>query len=302
MEEEKKENSICDIACACIHSALIAGDEDCMYGEDEDVEFWNGLAEDHDVICVLGTVEVNGSRFFNRNGESLEGTFFRVLAIITPNEIEDFDKLFKEEMFWQITDGYYYYGGCGLRASIESCCPIRIDKFELHFSIDNYMTYRTDNHLKINKMSQRTCEICGKVYYYEDGVYTEDERELCHECYADGYTMCDICDKETLCENTMSSYEYSHICEDCAEEFVECHECGEIHHIDYTTFLEDEEIDLCSGCYEDLATWCDRCSRSVLKENAVSMIAEGSDRPLDYCKECAGTIKLRQMGLERWKI
>jgi len=302
MEEEKKENSICDIACACIHSALIAGDKDCMYGEDEYVNSWQDLEEDQDVICVLGTVEIDGSKFKNPEGRKLDGTYFRILTMIDGDEIEDFDKLFKEEQIWEITDGYYYYGGRGFDAFMESCCPIRLKRFEFDSNYNDYVVRRTDKHLKINLTVQRTCEACGKVYYFEDGIYTDDERELCCECYENEYSTCDVCDKETLIEDSIWSVEYGCICKECADDFVRCDKCGGLYHIDETYYIEDDEIDLCMSCFEDLGTWCDKCNKCLLKEDSVSMIAEGSDREHDYCEECVGKIKLEQMGLDRWKI
>ena len=96
------------------------------------------------------------------------------------------------------------------------------------------------------------CSRCGGYHYNENITYVEDFDEYyCEDCLSRVAVYCDDCGKWYAPDNTGPAHDRwgneITICEDCAERYTECDECGEL----YPTLAMQTvgERTLCPGCY-----------------------------------------------------
>ncbi|MCP4651683.1 MAG: hypothetical protein GY853_16600 [PVC group bacterium] len=314
MSEEEKKGTICEVACACLHAVLIAGSEDCMLNPDNEyaeMDFWEDDLEDNDeYVNVLGTTEIDGRKFTHNDGlqtQYLQGTFFRVLAVIGNQFIEDMDKVFRELGHWIMTDGRTHYAGKGTEAYYHSGCPIHLDSLKLptpngYKDFTKYREARNDNYETINMRTIRYCDNCGTSYDQESGAYIDcEDSHICDSCL-DNYLYCENCEEYYPSDKTVYVEDSGiTLCEDCVEHdnYFYCEECECWYHVDSCDVIDT--VPLCVQCRDEVAYYCEEsgCGKYHFEENMINI-----DGWL-YCEECATKVFtkiLKEAGLFRWKI
>lgn len=127
---------------------------------------------------------------------------------------------------------------------------------------------------------------------------------LCLNCgeetYGDNY-LCDGCDDMTTCEHcgchmyeddAIAAYDtYGdrvYVCEDCLERFYyRCEECGEYHHYDDCTEVNDG-VWVCQSCLEESYTQCDDCGRWCHNDYIYRAFKDGNTWRAEraVCEDC----------------
>lgn len=104
------------------------------------------------------------------------------------------------------------------------------------------------------------CVKCGCEI--SDGMYCED-------C-AHGTEFCEDC--EEYCDEVFPAYNPHgrrvHVCADCLEDhYIRCENCGEDHHSETMTYVEDADEYYCEDCLSDVAEQCEDCGKWFLRNN-----------------------------------
>ena len=94
-----------------------------------------------------------------------------------------------------------------------------------------------------------SCGQCGKVYQSDSMEFIDDEF-CCDSCQSRCAFQCVECgDYHLDNNNNYITVRYNIICENCASEYILCHQCNEYYHFDTTCCGNGELADYCSGGY-----------------------------------------------------
>lgn len=91
-----------------------------------------------------------------------------------------------------------------------------------------------------------TCEECDEVYHHVSSVLVGGcDRTVCNDCFEDEYFRCDDCEEDFHVDEKHAGPGGTSVCPECAEQYAECAECGEV-------FEKDALVDgMCSDCATD---------------------------------------------------
>ena len=123
-------------------------------------------------------------------------------------------------------------------------------------------TYRLGDTIKFDieelkhfKHHELKCSCCDKEIT-EDGRITQGGAILCKPCLdkkldTEEIVKCECCDEYVEYDDSTHIYNLDKIvCNECYDDnYRECHECGEIHHVDDMMWSEDYGDWYCPGCY-----------------------------------------------------
>ena len=129
------------------------------------------------------------------------------------------------------------------------------------------------------------CQDCGEWFERDDG-YEYNGEPLCEGCYEYDYCTCEDCGEVILQDDAVNIYDHyrncvSIVCDDCADNYPECIDCGR-------RFVEDEGyydengdfLDIRCYDYNGWAT-CEDCG-------CFTHEAEEGDDGNWYCPDCIG--------------
>ena len=131
-----------------------------------------------------------------------------------------------------------------------------------------------------------TCDDCGKIIPEDDGLTTAHGDTICQDCYCANYFTCDDCgeiypDDEAVCVNRGFPNGESWVCEDCAERsYYRCYDCGEWVSSGNMTYRIDNTTCICDNRADDWRE-CNDCGE-VRREDEMYM---GDDDEY-YCEDC----------------
>jgi hypothetical protein len=98
-----------------------------------------------------------------------------------------------------------------------------------------------------------SCECCSGWEWHADSVETCDDEWVCDYCAREYYKQCDECSRYTH-NNSVTYVGDMILCDDCAEDFFECEECGKVF-----PSHDQHEHDFCEYCYS--------CWKEKIKES-----------------------------------
>lgn len=230
-------------SCACLHASLICGDETCIYGdEDGELDFWEEIEADDDVLCVLSLdgfeheFIVNENRYF--------GMWHRILTMITPSKVIDLQATEERVGISQLTNGNIYVLLRNGTACTVSVCPItNVNEF--------FYELRDDDFYKENIKADFECDICAiceDEVYGDDKIYIEDEDiYICPSCFSSHFHECYKCGDVIRDEDKMR-LGIMILCENCYEKMEKCSKCGLFK--EKTHMIHRRKKPICISCYK----------------------------------------------------
>ena len=109
--------------------------------------------------------------------------------------------------------------------------------------------------LKHFKHHEIKCSCCGEIIT-EEAIVMQNDKILCKPCLDkkldnEEIVKCECCDEYVYYDDSTHIRNLDKIvCNTCYDEdYRECHECGEIHHVDDMMWSEDYDDWYCPGCY-----------------------------------------------------
>lgn len=109
------------------------------------------------------------------------------------------------------------------------------------------------------------CHDCGEEIIIDYAHHYGDEH-LCSACYENNYTQCARCGDTVHCEDTIETAD-GYVCDFCAEDYVECSDCGRLVYNSQTETV-GEEIQ-CSSCFNNHHFRCYNCDDVFEIDNAM---------------------------------
>lgn len=271
---EKVDRATCVEACGCIHSALISGNRDCIYGDDyyeKRLDFWDDLLEpDDESIEIVSPEEFDA--VFDFNGVQIGGTWRRIIHTIFSNIIVFNSEFEKDFDIYILTNGSRRIMFHGREIISMSTCPINpecvfYDATNMKFKdiANNYMdTYLNDKEKYVqarhdclptdNMLIAKYCEYCDEGFPEDEEGYYEEKRGywICDNCYFEYYHSCVVCG-DSFHGDDLRDFEGNHYCEDCySDEIGYCDGCDEDYKHDDLTYDDETGYSYCEDCYDEL--------------------------------------------------
>lgn len=107
------------------------------------------------------------------------------------------------------------------------------------------------------------CRDCGKMVLPKEGHIIDGEF-YCEDCTV----KCIECGEYILKDDAIEIYNGDYICESCRDDYYyTCEDCGEIHHQDDMTWIEDKQIYVCDSCLDGNYYRCEYCERYYSKDS-----------------------------------
>ena len=99
-----------------------------------------------------------------------------------------------------------------------------------------------------------TCEECGEIHRIDDMVVVDrnyaSECYVCEDCAERDYYHCEDCGEWVSARHVYYDSNLT-ICDDCADNYVTCYDCGDVVHMDDAYYNEDDEEYYCRDCAPD---------------------------------------------------
>lgn len=135
---------------------------------------------------------------------------------------------------------------------------------------------------------KRICRDCGRVINTDNDNYIlYGDEYVCEDC-AEHYVECADCGEIIHIDDAYDTVN-GLVCEDCRGEYVECEECGDVIRTDDCTWTENGWV--CEYCADHYYSYCEQCGSYVSNENynddyeLCRWCAERSIiHPYHYCK------------------
>lgn len=131
------------------------------------------------------------------------------------------------------------------------------------------------------------CIVCGDEI--SEGLYCDDH---------DNMTTCDECGDRCNSDDLYRVYDRNGneiwVCENCREDYYYCEECGEYHHYERMTCINDDYY-VCDDCLDHYYTRCEECGEYYRNEDMTEVHKDGYtyyvcedclDDNFYYCNEC----------------
>ena len=110
------------------------------------------------------------------------------------------------------------------------------------------------------------CDLCGCE---TDGVFRIDGKDVCPHCMDNPYRVntCDDCGAIHLARNMEEDEDGNLICEECAENYDHCWECGRLVPQGYGYYMDSLDRFVCESCCDEYYRFCDECGRWVHRDD-----------------------------------
>ncbi len=107
------------------------------------------------------------------------------------------------------------------------------------------------------------CRDCGKMVLPKEGHIIDGEF-YCEDCTV----KCIECGEYILKDDAIEIYNGDYICESCRDDYYyTCEDCGEIHHQDDMTWIEDKQMYVCDSCLDGNYYQCEYCEHWYSSDN-----------------------------------
>ena len=215
------------------------------------------------------------SRMYNTSGgtrgASEDSTLYRDLIQREISELENQPNLWKTHASYGDYSDFVHVG-----AGFGGYTDWIYDDFDGHISFRADCDMDSVRPLVVGTYG--LCVVCGEEI--SDGMYCSDcnnERETCDDC--GGH-----------CSETFFVYDprgqERYVCEYCLNDhYTRCARCGDYHHNDTMTYVEDADEDYCDECLPRVAERCDECGEWHLCDNMYRAYGRYGDE-VWVCEDC----------------
>jgi len=87
---------------------------------------------------------------------------------------------------------------------------------------------------------------CNKCDEWHNEYYIVDDDCYCNDCYEKYCFHCEDCEEDHVGTSVSVCNETKYVCKDCAEDYIECEECGELFHKDDIVEVNGKQY--CESC------------------------------------------------------